>query len=104
MPSATYRLFYAAISRRQQITCSYKGYVRELCPHILGHTRGQEVALTYQFAGTSGSGLPSGGEWRCLFLADVRNARRRAGPWHTGNRHRSTQLCVEEVEIDVNRR
>ena len=86
-----------------QVTCSYRGVHREVCPHILGHTKGREVVLTYQFAGESSSGLPRGGEWRCLFLDEVENASVREGAWHTGSGHRTRQVCVETVDIDVNR-
>ena len=79
--SATYDLFVKAITVRKQIFCTCDGYARELCPHILGHTKGEEVALTYQFGGQSKSGLPPGGEWRCLALSKVRNARLQDGPW-----------------------
>lgn len=100
MPSATFRLFQNAILGRKQITCTYQGLYRELCPHILGHKAGEETALTYQFAGKSGSGLPPGGEWRCLFLAQVRNARLRDGPWHSRH-HAEPQTCVEIVDLQV---
>lgn len=103
MPSPTYRLFHTAIRGRKQLTCTYRGCYREICPHILGFKQGQEVALTYQFAGQSASRLPPGGEWRCLSLAQVRNARLRDGPWHTGARHSMTQACVDIVDLDVNR-
>ncbi len=101
MASTAYRLFRRAIIERQQITCMYDGYFRELCPHVLGHTKGEEKALAYQFVGGSRSGLPAGGEWRCLFLAQVRDTRLRAGHWHTGRRHGTTQTCVENVDVNV---
>jgi hypothetical protein len=103
MPSATYRLFRAAILGRKQITCTYRDRYREVCPHVLGHTDGEEKALTYQFAGESASGLPPGGEWRCLVLAQVRDAKMRDGAWHTGSRHTRTQACVDVIYVDVNR-
>jgi hypothetical protein len=102
MASAAYVLFRRAILERQQITCMYDGYLRELCPHVLGRTDGEEKVLAYQFAGGSRSGLPPQGEWRCLFLAQVRDTRMRAGRWHTGCRHRATQTCVALVDVDVN--
>jgi hypothetical protein len=47
--------------------------MRELCPHIIGRNRnGEEVVLAWQFAGQSSGPLP---QWRCLRLANVRNAR-----------------------------
>lgn len=100
--SRVYEAFVQAIADRKQILCTYEGEPRELCPHILGHTKGEEVALTYQFGGQSKSGLPPGGEWRCLFLSKVRNVRLRDGPWHAGSRHRRPQPCVEVVDVDVN--
>jgi hypothetical protein len=101
MPSPTYRLFREAILSHMQVTCTYAQRYRELCPHVLGHKDGDEKALTFQFAGDSVSGLPPGGEWRCLFLADVRDAQLRAGPWRTGFRHSATQVCVDVVDLDV---
>jgi len=77
VPSPIYDLFAQAIAGRKQIFCTYDDYASELCPHILGHTKGEEVALTYQFGGRSRSGLPPGGQWRCLSLSKVRNAPRR---------------------------
>jgi hypothetical protein len=100
--SETFRLFHQAILKRQQITCLYQGRPREVCPYILGHSKGEEKALVFQFAGASTSRLPQGGEWRCLRLADVTGANLRGGPWHGGSRHRSQQRCVDTVYIDVN--
>jgi len=88
---------------RKQISCVYDGYRRELCPHILGHNKqGREVALTYQFAGQSSSGLPPGGEWRFLQLSKVSNVRLRDGPWHGGDGHTRPHVCVDIVDLDVN--
>src|SRR5947209_7185871 len=102
MPSATYRIFEQAMQERKQITCTYEGHYRELCPIILGHSDGQEKALTYQFAGESRSGLPPGGEWRCLFLSKARQAKLRDGAWHSGSSHTQPQGCVAQVDLDVN--
>src|SRR5690242_11852729 len=102
MPSPTYDLFVQAMARRKQVACLYDGYPRELCPIILGHSQGQEKALTYQFSGRSKSGLPPGGEWRCLWLSKVSNVQLRDGPWHTGPRHTQPQGCVEVVDLDIN--
>lgn len=103
MPSRNYQLFRTAILELKQVTCIYQGCYRELCPHILGYKQGRETALTFQFAGQSASGLPPRGEWRCLSLAQVQDARLRGGPWRSGQRHSMTQVCVEIVDLDVNR-
>ena len=102
MPSPTYDLFRQAIVSKKQTICIYDGYVRELCPVMLGHTQEREKALTYQFGGDSRSGLPPAGEWRCLWVSKVKNAQLRDGPWHTGNAHNKPQACVESVDYDVN--
>jgi transcriptional regulator with XRE-family HTH domain len=101
-PSSTYLLFIQAMVERKQILCTYNAYPRELCPVILGHSDGEEKALTYQFAGKSESRLPPGGAWKCLYLAKVSDVRLRDGPWYSGNRHTQRQRCVEFVDIDVN--
>lgn len=102
MTSATYRLFRRAILEEKQVVCIYKGHRRELCPHIIGHSDGAEKVLAYQFAGESGTRLPPGGEWRCLYLSQVRQAALREGPWHAGARHSTRQRCVGSVDLDVN--
>jgi fatty-acyl-CoA synthase len=102
MPSATYRIFEQAMVDRKQITCMYEDHYREICPHILGHSEGQEKALAYQFGGQSRSGLPPRGEWRCLWLSKVRNIQLREGPWYGGESHASQQVCVKDVDLDVN--
>lgn len=102
MASRVYKLFEQAMRTRRQIVCIYDGHDREVCPVILGHSDEQEKALTYQFAGKSKSGLPPGGEWRCLFLSKISKARLRDGPWLVGSRHSQPQGCVQVVDIDVN--
>jgi len=102
MASRIYALFEQAMRARKPMFCMYGGHPRELCPIILGHSQGQEKALTYQFGGKSGSGLPRGGEWRCLWLSKVSDAELCAGPWIAGSSHTRPQGCVEVVDLDVN--
>ena len=102
MPSATYALFAKAMIERKQVLCRYDGYRRELCPVILGHNKGREVALTYQFAGEGRRPLPPEGQWKCLFLAKINDASLRDGPWRAGASHAAPQSCVESVDLDVN--
>jgi hypothetical protein len=90
------------MAARKQILCVYGGYPRELCPIILGHSQGQEKALTYQFGGQSKSGLPPQGEWRCLWLSKASNVELRDGPWLAGSSHTQPQGCVEVVDLDAN--
>jgi hypothetical protein len=102
MTSATYKLFDEAMRARKQIVCLYGGYRRALCPIILGHSQGEEKALTFQVGGESKSGLPPDGEWRCLFLSKVERAALCEGPWRAGEGHSQPQGCVEDVHLDVN--
>jgi hypothetical protein len=100
--SPNFDLFLQAAKSRLQIICKYNGLSREVCPHVIGWgLRGEEMALTYQFAGQSSRGLPFGGEWRCLRLQDVLDAVTRAGAWHTGYSHLRPQTCVKRVEFEV---
>jgi hypothetical protein len=102
MSSRSYELFAKALVERKQIVCVYDGCRRELCPIILGHSKGEEAALVYQFAGESQSGLPPGGQWKCLRLAKASDVRLREGPWFAGVSHQRRQACVEVVDLDVN--
>ena len=102
MPSATYELFAEAMAGRKQILCIYDGHPRELCPVVLGHRQGEEVALVFQFGGRSSKGLPPGGQWKCLRLSKASAVKLREGPWHAGASHRQAQACVEIVDLDVN--
>jgi hypothetical protein len=100
MPSPTYTLFREAILSERQVICIYAGHRRELCPHIIGtDKRGEEVVLAWQFGGDSGGQLP---EWRCLKLANVRDARARDGGWFGGSSHQTTQTCVAAIDLDIN--
>ena len=100
MSGATYDLFRNAILGEQQVICSYEGRHRELCPHIIGTNRsGEEVVLAWQFAGMSSGKLP---QWRCLKLANVRNAHARDGRWYEGGSHRTAQTCVSKIDLDIN--
>jgi hypothetical protein len=102
LPSETYDLIARAMAERQQVLCLYQGYPRALCPAILGHTKGQERTLAYQFAGESSSGLPTEGEWKCFQVAGMTNVELRDGEWHSGARHGQQQTCIEVVDLDVN--
>jgi hypothetical protein len=100
MPSATYNLFRKAILSEKQVVCTYDGRPRELCPHIIGTNKdGEEVVLAWQFAGKSSGKLP---QWRCLKLANVRDARARDGSWHQGGSHKTEQRCVTAIDLDIN--
>ncbi len=100
MSRSTYDLFRTEILREQQVLCTYDGRARELCPHIIGTDKqGEEVVLAWQFAGDSSGKLP---QWRCLKLANVRDAQARNGRWYAGGSHNKTQQCVIDIDLDIN--
>jgi predicted DNA-binding transcriptional regulator YafY len=100
--SPTFRLFHRAILKRQQVTLTYNGQHREVCPYILGHKRGKETVLAVQFAGGSGRSGTVRGEWRCFYLSEIERPQIQSGPWYGEAAHRKTQSCVDAVYIDVN--
>jgi hypothetical protein len=100
--SATFGLIHRAILKRQQLTFTYGAQPREACPYILGHKKGVETVLTFQFGGKSSRGLPVKGEWRCFQVAEMRRVEAREGRWHGDSEHRKAQRCVDDVFIDVN--
>jgi hypothetical protein len=102
MTSSTYQLMVQAMKQRKQVLCFYKGFPRAVCPIILGHKKGQERVLAFQFDGGASEGLPRGGEWKCLELAKMDHVELRTGQWHAGRQHTEAQHCVDEVDIDVN--
>jgi hypothetical protein len=102
MPRRNYDLFRDAMEARKPLRCTYRGKRRDVCAILLGQTGGHEKSLTFQFAGESNSGLPKGGEWRCLWLDDVSDVERIDGAWRAGASHTQPQGCVRNVDFDVN--
>lgn len=101
MPSAVYALLRQAIIERKHVVCLYQEHVREVCPHCIGMKGGREKVLSFQFAGGSSSGLPPGGQWRCMFIDEISNASARDGDWHTSTGHSRPQTCVDQVDVEV---
>jgi hypothetical protein len=98
--SDTYAVVRQAILDRWQIVATYRGHRRELCPHVIGTKDGCERALFFQFAGSSSSGLPPGGEWRCIPLDGLTDVGSRDGRWHTMASTRP-QTCLDVVDVEV---
>jgi hypothetical protein len=96
----SYAVLRAAIAKRRQVVCIYDGCVRAVCPHVIGRKQGRAHVLVFQFAGDSNSGLPPGGEWRCMAVADIRDVHVLDGPWHTAP-HSQPQSCVDQVDLEV---
>lgn len=102
MGSPDYQLCFGAILGRRQMLFSYRGRPREVCPHVLGYTKGKEMLLAYQFAGETTGFLPRGGEWRCFQVAEMHSIELREGAWHSGDKHSDRHSCVDDVDLDVN--
>jgi hypothetical protein len=95
-----------AISSKNIIIASYHGYVREMCPHVIGKKNGCTQALLYQFAGGSrGSLKPDGSpaNWRCLRIDELSQVslKKSAGEWHTASNYSEVQSCVDEIDVKV---
>lgn len=101
MSLSTYEILCHAIRNKQQVYCDYDGHLRRMCPHVIGRKNFQIQVLSFQFAGSSSSGLLPDGEWRCMRVDRIRNAELRDGPWYTGERHSQPQTCVDLVEVEV---
>lgn len=100
-PSKTYLQMRQAVLDRHSIKVRYKGHERLLSPHTLGTKKGLEKVLTYQYGGGSSSGLPPGGEWRCMFLSEVTFLGTIEGEWHTNVSHSRPQTCVDAVDVET---
>ena len=101
-----YSLIRQAILAKDIVAVNYRGSVREMCPHVLGKTKGTLYALMYQFAGETKGILKHDGSpdnWRCLQidkLSDVA-VRKSDGEWHTASNYSAMQNCVAEIDVRV---
>jgi len=90
-----------AIGKKLVVTATYQGYQRIMCPHVIGYKAGILNALFFQFAGGSKSGLPPGGQWRCVHVDELSNVSAAPGDWHIGPDHSRPQTCVDLDNIIV---
>lgn len=100
MPN-TADLIISAIQKKLVITANYQGYTRIMCPHVIGYKNRRLNALFFQFAGGSKSGLPAGGQWRCIHVDELSDVAIAEGEWHTGPSHTRPQNCVDEIIAEV---
>jgi len=100
--SDTYAIVRQAILDMRQIVGTYRGHRREMCPHVIGTKDGGERALFFQFAGSSSSGLPPGGEWRCIPIEGLSAVSSRSGQWYTAaSGHTQPQRCMDVIDVQV---
>jgi hypothetical protein len=101
-----YGLIRQAIVDKNIVIARYHGYMREMCPHIVGMKNGRAQALFYQFAGGSSIDLEPDGSpsnWRCVIVAELSevSVRKSMGEWHTASNYSRPQTCVDSSGIDV---
>ncbi len=101
---SNYDLIKSAILNKQQIFAIYKGFRREMCPHILGWKGSKQQCLFYQFGGESSSGaivLGSDKNWRCIPIDTLENITVHDGDWYTARNHNRSQTCVDQIDVEV---
>ena len=102
MDSPIYELFVRAMIEEKQVACVFKRRPRVLSIIILGHTDGEERALTWQTGGESSKPLPPGGAWRAVTLAEVTDVNLLDSKLRRGTRKSGAQRWVADVDLDVN--
>lgn len=103
MPN-NYDLIAKAIKEKLQVTASYQGFYREMCPHALGSKNGRKQALFYQFGGESSKGTVTPGStfnWRCIPIDGLTEVTLQSGLWYTAENHSQAQTCVDQIDIEV---
>ena len=98
-----YELIKEAIVHKKQIHAEYKGYKREMCPHVLGTKNNVPQALFYQFGGSSSKGLKNDlSNWRCIKIDELENVSIKEGKWHTGEvKTNRGNTCVDIIDVEV---
>lgn len=103
---STYELIKNAIINKQQVTATYDGFYREICPHILGKKNGKIHLFCYQFAGETSSpdGIVPGSprNWRCVSIDELEDIEIQNGEWHSADNYDSqTQRCIDDIDVEV---
>jgi len=99
--SPNYNSLRGAMLAGRPVSFHYKGFERLTCPHVIGSKRGMEHVLVFQYGGGSSSGLPAGGEWRCLNVSEISNVAVIDDGWRTDTKHSRAQTCVDYVDVEV---
>jgi len=100
--SEIFVLICRAILERKQLVCRYDGLYREVNPHILGHSAGNERVQVYQFAGGTSKGrIKPGGDYKCWSVSKIEAPELRDGPFHGDEKHKYRQKCLKDVYLHV---
>ena len=97
----SYQRIRDAMLAGKPVSLHYKGHDHLVCAHALGTKNGLPQVLTYQYGGGSSSGLPNGGEWRCLMVGNVSDVQIIDGAWHSDEGHNRAQTCVDQIDVEV---
>jgi len=100
---SNYDLIKGAIQNKQCVTCTYKGYLRKMSPHVIGTKNGKAQALFYQYGGESSSGLSADARqnWRCIPVEDITNLSINDDPFKSAINHSKTQTCVSSIDVEI---
>jgi hypothetical protein len=98
---SNYDLLRRAIRHRQPVSAFYEGHERHFCPHVLGTKQGEARVLAFQYAGGSATGLPVGGEWRCMRVQGLTEILLHDVAWRTRSDYSSDQVCVDEIDVKI---
>jgi hypothetical protein len=98
-----YQMIRQAILDRDIVVATYRGHLRDMCPHVIGTKNGRLQSLMYQFAGGSSIGLEPDGSsanWRCIIVEELSDVsiRKASGEWHTASNYSRPQTCVNRDE------
>jgi hypothetical protein len=101
-----YQIIRQAIIDKDIAIATYHGYVREMCPHVIGTKRGRAQALFYQFSGGSSIGLEPDGSpsnWRSVIVDELTevSVRKSTGEWHTASNYSRPQTCLDRIDVEV---
>lgn len=102
--ATVYEQVKQAVLHKQIVTATHHGYLREMCPHVIGTKNGRQHALFYQFAGGSKRGVEPDGSpqnWRCIFLDELSGVNVKAGSWHSASDYGPDQTCVHTIDVHV---
>ncbi len=99
--SLIYERLRAAMIAGKPVSLTYGGHRREVCAHVLGTKNGLPQVLVFQYGGGSSSGLPPGGEWRCMMVGNIFDVEELAGSWRTDHNHSRAQTCVDQIDVEM---
>lgn len=91
----SYQILLSAVRHKKCVTFWHGGHQRRGSPHAIGRDNDGDLhVLVFQYGGTSRSGLPAGGMWRCFKVSDISGANENDDSWRTASDHSRPNTCV----------